>query len=268
MFRFAPPRLVNYGLRSCLALSITYLLTANVQAGILTFDKAPNGSTPTDNSGLGINDAYHINGVAVTFGFDTVADGTWTADTPVIFEQVGGSDTSNGFQSYFAGGHDVARPGASSSLGDFFLRQPNAIGAFPEALVIDYDQNVSALSGEIWDIDTGSFPRFEQWKVSAFTATGALVDSTLSPQGLPQTDVNSLDGLPWTFSLSGNGIRKVTIEFVGTTSIVGFAFDNFNPTAAAVPEPTSFAILGLGALSLVALRRRRMGVSSGTPQAS
>jgi hypothetical protein len=116
-------------------------------------------------------------------------------------------------------------------------------------------QTITALSGEIWDID-GSQGGTEQLIVDVLDASNNVLTSQLSPLG----NSLALDGLPWTFSFSGlpAGVDKVRLTFVGTkTSGIGLAFNNFSPTTA-VTEPGGASLLGLGAaITLVKFARRR-----------
>ena len=106
---------------------------------------------------------------------------------------------------------------------------------------------MTAASGEIWDID-----RSEQWLVTAYDSGGSLLDSILSPAG--EGGFDPLDGQPWTFGFSKlSDISEIQLRYVGGSSTVGLAFDNFIPTS--VPEPSTVFLLAAGALGLI---RRRM----------
>ena len=120
----------------------------------------------------------------------------------------------------------------------------------------------------LWDID-GNGNNTEQFAVSAFNADGHLVASLTSPVGVHHNQSNSLDGLPWTWSVGGGELTRIEIEFVGTKkSNVGFAFDNFSYNAAnlnadshAAPLPGAFGVGIVGLLGLAVARRRRRQIS-------
>ncbi|QDV27333.1 hypothetical protein [Aureliella helgolandensis] len=261
-FRFRPRVYDPLSFLRSIAVLSSLAYASPALAGVIDFETLQDGLTaPTDDAALDRTVGFTFDGTnSVTFGFD-YSGNDFNADTDAVFE-ARGSDKFNGFESKQAelnGGakHDTERPGSAYSLGNFFLRQPASIGSVPGPFIIDYAQVVSALSGEIWDIDTGS-AGYEQWKVTAFDAGGTTITSLLSPKGdTLQTNSSSGDSLPWIFSIAGSGIKKVAIEFVGTNKIVGLAFNNFNPSSATVPEPTSLLVFSIGALSLVRVRPRR-----------
>jgi hypothetical protein len=124
-------------------------------------------------------------------------------------------------------------------------------------LSIVYDSAVSAASGQIWDIDGNTSQGTEQWDVQAYDSANNLVASILSPLG-STNGAGSLDGLPWTFNLAGGEFSRIDFVFTGTKERgVGLGFDNFNTSSVSVPEPGSLALLTLGLLGTVAVRRRK-----------
>lgn len=214
------------GLLGCLA-------AAPALAQVIDFETTPSGATPADNQPLDRTEPYTVGGVGVTIGFDTDRNGI--TDTDALFERRG-VDGSDGFQSWLApAGYDTERDGSPRHLGDFFLRQATGIGPWPGPMIIEYDANVDALSGEIWDLD-GSTSGTERWRISAYDEAGALLRFVDSPPSLDQTNPASLDSLAWEFSIVEPGlIRRIEIDFIGTkTSGIGLAFNNFSPTAATV----------------------------------
>jgi MYXO-CTERM domain-containing protein len=194
-----------------------------------------------------------VNGVGVSFGFDTNADRI--ADMNAIIEHRG-HDARSGFVSTRGSEtSDTEVIGYENRLGEYFPRGPVALGNVPGAFVITYDIEVSAFSGEIWDINARSAGTYEQWRIAGFDAQGNEVVSELSPVGLTNKRSESLDSRPWLFSLvSEVGITSVTIEHVGNADGVGLAFDNF--TAETVPTPGALTGLGLAGLAATGRRRR------------
>lgn len=185
-----------------------------------------------------------------------------------LYDKTGKSDTQNPHLS-------TLQPGVPG-LGNWFLRTGgNIANRGPEGefgggifMKILYDSTVTGASGQIWDIDGHGVNKSEQWNVLAYNAAGELVASDKSPLGIKTGD-GSLDGLPWTFSLSAaTGFNLIEFQFIGTKpDNIGLAFDNFNATSAvAVPAPSSSIGLfgfGLGLLGLGLARRRRWQIRSG-----
>ena len=209
-------------------LFLIYLAPAIVVGDVIDFELTPAGVIPVDDSPLSRTEPYSSDGIAVTFGFDTNNDGV--VDTDAVFEHRG-NDSNNGFFSSFGTDTmDTEREDSPLTLGDYFLRAPGAFNV-PGDFWITYDAEVTAVSGEIWDID-GFSGTSEQWRVSAFDGNDNLVASLDSPAGLDNANASSLDSLAWVFSLEGENIRRVKIEFIGTspTNSIGLAFDNYNAT--------------------------------------
>jgi hypothetical protein len=208
-----------------------------LHAQVIDFETLSDGGKPSDNMSLGLDDAYSVNGVNITMGFDQ--DGDNSTDTEAVFEQVGDADPDFGFGTC-SGILDTADQKFESQLGEFFLRQPISGGEFG-VFIIDYEgeTKVTGASGEIWDIDGGS-GLTERYTISAFDSEGHLLKAITSPQGKPDGENcgSTLDGRPWVFSFEGleGGIARITIEFTGTkTSNIGLAFNNFNATQSGQP---------------------------------
>lgn len=91
--------------------------------------------------------------------------------------------------------------------------------------------------------------------MQAYDSNNDLVTSALSPVG-STNGAGSLDGLPWSFALSGGAFTRIDFVFTGTKQAgIGLGFDNFN--TASVPEPGTLGLLALGLLGTVATRRRK-----------
>jgi hypothetical protein len=227
-------------------------------AAVIDFETTPAGAAPTDNAPLSA--PYNlVGGGTVTFFFDNNGSNSYDpgTDTQPVFEAYG-PDSLEGFANGVTGLADTANGGLAGQLGNFFLRQLQP-GAPPPSFIADYNtsQIISALSGEIWDIDGGP-SNTEQWLVESLDGSNNVLASQLSPLG----NSSALDGLPWVFSFSGlpSGFDKVRITFVGTkTTGLGLAFNNFDPTASAAPEPGTFVLaLAAAAAMLVAPVRKQV----------
>ena len=182
-----------------------------------------------------------------------------TATEAVLaFEQTG-RDGTDAFWSSNSGRDEAF----SGDLGNYFLKAGTGDLSYNNAryfnMQIQYDQATAAASGEVWDIDGP-----EQYKVTALDANGAELASLTSPTG-------GLNAEPWSwsFDVGADVISQINVEFVGSSNLRGFAFDNFNATSAnpdakghAAPVPPAVA-LGLAGLSGSAwLRRRRTAEES------
>jgi hypothetical protein len=238
-------------------------------AQIIDFETTPAGATPVDNTTLGLNDAYSVGNVDVTFGFDKSTP-AGIADTEAVFEQSGPSDTTFGFQG--SEGDDTADPGFGSQLGTFFLRPPDFtdFGVF----IIQYSSEtelVTAAAGEIWDLDGNGASQSEEFTLTLYDLNG-------NPTVLPspeQTTEEPLDGQPWEFGFTGivEGIDRIEIDFTGTkTTNIGLVFNNFDATGVTVgPKKvttmshvmriTTIAALVMSGIVAIRLRQRRLVVA-------
>jgi hypothetical protein len=246
-------RIINMKKIICWLLGVIFSL--NVNAGLIDFESTASGATPTDNGIIDLTDIFMADGVSVQFGFDIDKDGT--LDTEAVFEQAGNTDAGEdtGFWG-ISKARDVAAPGFTSLLGDFFLRQYDPYQPFGYFIILyDADNAVTEASGEIWDID-GKPSKTEQFLVEAFNGS-TLLDSISSPLGID----NSLNGEPWAFGFSGlSDITKIRISFTGSkTQGIGLAFNNFSPVedislSVNVSEPLTFTMFALGLVGIL-LRR-------------
>lgn len=143
-----------------------------------------------------------------------------------------------------------------------------------DSFIIEYaGADVTAATGEIWDIDQGGTD--EVFTVKAYndaTVLGTSVSDTAGTynsnpaDALNESNANSFDALPWAWAFSGlsSPITKIVFTRTGHASQYPLAFNNFNPVSAIsqlVPEPSSLLAFG-GIFSLAVLRRRRRSVAS------
>ena len=255
IYRRTGRRIVLYGLE---IVSIALLTAVGACASsIIDFETTPGGLTPVDDASLSSLTPYVFPGLQISFGIDSDSNGS--VDTDAVFEHAGldpGEPPNGGFAG--SSGTDTADPGFTAQLGNWFLRSPVG-GSDYGLLVINYSGSttVTAASGEIWDIDGTMNPGdiqpgyTEEYTVRAYDSSNNLLATQVSPLGVLSTPYAPLDGEPWTFSFSGlsAGIAKITIDFTGTKPAgIGLAFNNFNPTGAAVPEPAGWLMMAMGAV--------------------
>jgi hypothetical protein len=240
------------------ALFTTVSLARLSTAAVIDFESKPGGgpTLPADDD-QPIVGAYSITGGGtVQFFFDRDGDNELTAgDDPGIFERIN-QDGNDGFVNTGLGTNDVAAPGFAAQLGQWFLRGVTP-GAVPPPFIVDYNtaQTITALSGEIWDIDGNASAGTEQWLVEVLDSSNSVLATLNSPLG---TDL-TMDSMPWTFAFTGlpTDVDKVRVTFTGTKTFgVGLAFNNFSPTIA-LPEPSAIALVAIGALPLAMLVLRR-----------
>lgn len=259
--------------RLFLVAALLGLVTGSAMAAsVVDFETTPSGGTPVDNTLLSA--PYTSGGVSVAFYFDVNGNNTFDAGTDAlpVFERAGNSDPVAGFAASVA--NDTADPGFGAQLGQFFLRQP-PVGQFganiPGPFIVDYNTalTITALSGEIWDIDGSGSQTVgtERWRVDVLDSTGNVLATSTSPLGTQGSNNAPLDGKPWVFGFTSlpTGVDKVRLSFIGSkTSGIGLAFNNFSPTTSAVvPEPSTLAmagIVGLAGFGCVLRRRRRANV--------
>jgi hypothetical protein len=223
---------------------------------LITFDTTPGGIVPIDNSLLSTPYAL-TGGGTVAFFFDRNNNLAFDpgVDERPVFEMTG-PDGADAFTNNALLTSDVPAPGFAGQLGSFFLRELQP-GSVPDPFIVDYNtsQTITALSGEIWDID-GNATLTERWHVDVLDASNNVLASLDSPLG----NTLALDAKPWVLSFSGlpSGVDKLQITFTGTkTSGIGLAFNNFSPTTV-VPEPGTWVLMAIGIAALAAARVRTM----------
>lgn len=235
-------------MKTFLTLLAVVLAGSNAHAGLIDFE---------DGGLLGGDDAAITDAYLQSYGVSITAtagkNDNKAAPTPLTLEGASADGTDAFLIDAWNWGADT------SGLGDYFLKV--GTGDLPHwrdrsfNMSIQYNAEVSAASGEIWDID-GS----EQYSVVGYDANGNVVASVDSPEG-------GFDGAAWTWSLdaiAGDTISSVEIDLIGNGRLRGFAFDNFdftlattNLTTATVPIPAAFPLGCLGLLGVMLHRRRQ-----------
>lgn len=224
---------------AALALAGVVMAAGPASAALIDFEDAGTRGLSDDQMVVG---QYASDGV--------VFSGAWLEDTA--------ADTPDGFYNDQAGVYDQ---GATDGLGTYFLRTGSSVderGPGDLGLSISFTRPTSSASGQVWDIDGNDAQGTEQWEVQALM-DGTVVDTDLSPLGTSVT-AGSLDGLPWTFELTGT-FDEIRFAFLGSKTYgIGLAFDNFQTglSDVEVSEPGTLALLGgsLAGLMLVTRRRR------------
>ncbi len=232
-------------------------------ANTIDFESIPNG-----HDEMTINDQFLLD-YGITFALDADNDGVADKDAFPTLEAAG-SDGQDGFVNDPIRERDTAREGFEDQLGNFFLKTTHGVqnqeGMIP-SLLIEYRTGPSmGMSGEIWDIDGNKSQGTEQWKIEALGADRQVIDSTTTIEGFSTRDDEYLNGAPylWSFEHDNADIYAIRISFTGTKEWgTGLAFDNFTPFTqqdtpgtAPTPEPGTMALLGIGIVALVAVRRQ------------
>jgi hypothetical protein len=218
---------------------------------VIDFETVPGGA-PADQ--LAISTQYQAS-FGVTF---SLQDG----GTPFL-EKTGASDSGHGFWNEGPDTFDTEAAVHAGELGNYFLRfgTTTLFNAPGPILIINYASPVNAASAEIWDIDAapGGVDGWEAWTITARDTAGAAIDTITSPIGIDESLAASLNGKPWSWSFShaSNDISSIAIQFSGTASRVGLAFDNFSPASALVPIPAAAWLFGSGLLGLIGIARRK-----------
>lgn len=237
-------------LRCAIFLLALCFLPTQSNAGTLTFETRPDGTTPTDNAEL--TTVYIDVLTNVGFGFDT--DGDLSIDVNARFEKRGNDPTF----SYITDTDDDLDKTGTSQGGDWVLRSPkdsesNALNiSNGAAFLVQYSGILPTyVSGEIWDVDSG-----EQYRIEAFDGTNVSLGSVLSFIGPGGCCGGPTDGLPFTFAFDSlaTPVGTLRITEVRGNSGAGFAFDNFSTTP--TPEPSSIVLL-LGGVLVLSWRLRK-----------
>ena len=175
---------------------------------------------------------------------------------------------------------DFSQPGIAGQLGSVTVSNWNVYGATSGWYANDID---SQMSVKIWNTDTGIYQDWSvtegqayNFQVSCYqwdsdhlvTAEGYLkvewYDASNAQLGLTVLDtMTASDSYNTWVPLSGTATAavgaaygRVVLGLQGTMSGDELFFDNADVSVAAVPEPATLAMFGLGILGLLRLRRK------------
>jgi DNA-binding beta-propeller fold protein YncE len=224
----------------CIALVLAAVPPVDVHAAVLDFETLPDGTPTVDTQE--ISDQYAAYGV--TFELLDPATGD-----PVGFPRIAKAGPP---RTAFNGCYDYDLPDAGQGVGHSFLTDNTSIGISTD-LLIRYSPFVSSSSGVILDIDcrTNGGPPCEQWTITARDAFDTVLGTVVldGPAGAPRPECMNPEGGPgnakaftWSFDLPGQEIASVLLQYTGTPTDVGLAFDNFS--VAASPGPPDVEIDG------------------------
>jgi hypothetical protein len=238
--------------KKCLALfALAAVVVGNLNGGVHAasifvdpISAADNGSYPGAPSG------NTINGSSLSDGGASVATGQPVPPPSGYPTVTTGSDAAHFFQNYAV--------------------QPNG-GGGPASPEITYtlDQAYTITGGHFWqysgDTTNGADGSGERSLVSAniYTSSTGLPGSftlagTLTP-GYTEPVYGTKDpGVNFSLTAPVSNVKYIELQnMVGVPNqFIAVGFDEIRFTAVATPEPASFCLLGLGALGLLAWRRR------------
>jgi len=203
---------------------------------------------------------------AQTIDFETLPDGTPTADTEFISDQylsaygvrfdlvdpvtlaptespriakVGSPQTA------FSGcGADT--PLANQGVGSSFLTDNTSVNNTAGTLLVSYTSPVAAASAVILDVDRRSASVFEEWTIEALDASMNTLETYVITAPTGPDNCNSGQG-PGDAAAAGFGFKRgaadihfLLLRYTGNAGSIGLAFDNFSP--AALPDPVQVSL--------------------------
>lgn len=156
-----------------------------------------------------------------------------TFDDPAVIE----IDNTSGVATYAEAGFTIT--GQAASFLPLDLRLVGGFDSTPFSLMRDGGGDFSLLSLDVDFFDLGFGDATSTLTITGLLDGGPLVSQTVNLAG------------PASLMFGADWARLDQVSFTGTA---GFALDNINAVAMAVPEPGTLA---LGSLALLGLRRRQ-----------
>ena len=193
-----------------------------IRAQIINFEALPDGSKPTE--GMEISNQF-----AASFG---VTFSQENGKSPRLAKRDG-----TDFLTFWGPPNNSMsnRPAANQNVGDFFLTGHGGYIANPSPMIITYARPVAAACGAIIDVD-----HQDSWQIVARDSqTNAIATNHLngaSPNG------GNGKAAWWSFSRVSADISSIRISYDGSSSPVGWAFDNFSPSLPVAPANPSITM--------------------------
>jgi hypothetical protein len=211
-------------LQSFMGLAVLGAFASSAQATIINFDDLSEG-TLVSNQYSGVTFAGGTGGLSVPFG--TGGTAAWATNTSMDVT------SSTGFN---AGG------GVTPPISGMLLHGVNGWNAENNDPVFNmtFADEITAISIDFGGVGTTGDSRILAYKTGSTTASYSVATTTTGTS---------------TINLSGMvGVTKIIVTPGDFFDWVGV--DNINYTSSSVPEPASFAILGLGAVALIRRRKK------------
>lgn len=226
--------------------------TGFVAVGAMVFDanalmvdyfvEVPQGEVVIDFE-AGFQDGQLLEPISVS-GVD-VTIGTLSPSGRAFIAEVGGDTTG------FAPRDDAF----SHQAGQFFVSDEAGRLSDRFDYFVDFSSDVSNVSLDAYDYRADGGGRVgDTVTLNAYNAMNTLIGSDVYT-----ITGREIDGVAYTFGVQTDGIRRV--ELVHSGSDVGTGIDNlsFDVGVSSAPEPTEWAMIGMGALVLGGALRRERG---------
>jgi hypothetical protein len=240
--------------------ALTFCITGSASAmSMIDFESVP-GSSPADK--LAITNQY--NAIAgATFAVDRNGDGLVdTSDealgsvVPYLEAMGEDADGTDGYLNNDVLIFDQEAPSFAGQNGNYYLRFDQTFGNDVHdemALIIFFDQPITAASGQIWDVEPLSNNEF--WRVSVYGSEFLSVGNAATAiDSIETPSIDEFDGGAWDWSFEEQGIFAIELRYAAKQTLTGIGFDNFQFV---VPEPASALLLGMGLVLMATTGRAR-----------
>lgn len=207
-----------------------------------------------------------VPGAAQTIDFETLPDGTPTVDLQEISTQYAAPPFGVSFRvidpatgqfvafpklakvgpprTAFQGCPTADQPLANAGACETFLTDDETTGNIG-SLEVTYTTPVPRATASLLDVDAYNGV-YEQWTITAYDATGAIVDSMVvdPPAATPCGPYpGNAMAVAWSVESPTGAAEIVTIvlDYTGTAPVwqIGLAFDNFSPSEAGIGAPVT-----------------------------